>query len=187
MKGLKGSSDEGGCRVPFFVRWKGRIAPGRDIDRIAAHIDVTPTLAALVGADLPEGQVSGRDLLPLLENPSVDWEDRYLFTHQGRWKTGVDPDQDQWKNFAVRTQKYRFVANTALFDMEQDPSQENNIIDDHPELVRQMRAEYDAWWQVTRPMMVNESAPMSPVRPFHVLYEQQSQNGGIPEWKPPEL
>src|SRR5690606_29583308 len=37
MKGLKNSADEGGVRVPFFMRWDGRIIPGRDIDTIAAH------------------------------------------------------------------------------------------------------------------------------------------------------
>ena len=47
MKGQKGSADEGGVRVPFFVRWSGHITPGRDVDTIAAHIDILPTLAAL--------------------------------------------------------------------------------------------------------------------------------------------
>lgn len=57
MKGQKGSPDEGGCRVPFFVRWDGHITPNREVDRIAAHIDLLPTLAALAGASIPEGQV----------------------------------------------------------------------------------------------------------------------------------
>jgi len=187
MKGLKGSSDEGGCRVPFFVRWNGHVKPGQDVDRIAAHIDVLPTLAALTGAALPEGQVSGRNLLPLIETPNADWEDRYLFTHQGRWKTGANPDDDQWKHFAVRNQKYRFVNNSELFDMEQDPSQKINVITEHPEIVEQMKVAYESWWKVTRPMMINESVSMSPVRPFHVLFDQQTRNGGIPEWQVPKL
>ena len=187
MKGMKGSSDEGGVRVPFFVRWNGKVNAGKDVDRIAAHIDLYPTLASLTGASLPEGQVSGRDLVPLIENPNADWEDRFLFTHQGRWKTGVNPDNDQWKHFAVRNQKYRFVDNNALFDMEADPSQKNNVIEQHPEIVKQMKAAYESWWKVTRPMMVNESAPMSPVRTFHVLFEEQQKNGGIPDWQAPNL
>ena len=68
MKGLKGSTDEGGVRVPFFVRWDGRIEPGVDHDRIAAHIDVFPTLAGLAGARQPAAQVEGRSLLPLFED-----------------------------------------------------------------------------------------------------------------------
>jgi arylsulfatase A-like enzyme len=140
QKGLKGSTDEGGVRVPFFVRWAGRIRAGQDIDRIAAHIDVLPTLAALAGASLPANQVEGRSLLPLLEDHREGWEDRFLFTHLGRWPTGADPDQFKDVNFAIRNQRYRYVgangtgdrntktmSQSSLYDMETDPGQTTNI------------------------------------------------------------
>lgn len=187
MKGFKGSVDEGGVRVPFFVRWDGRVKPGQDVDRIAAHIDVFPTLAALAGAAGPAGQVEGRSLLPLLADPRAAWEDRYLFTHRGRWPTGAEPDASQWSGFSVRNQRFRFVDNTALYDMVGDPGQTTNVMDAHPEVVEAMRAAYDRWWKKTRPMMVNEDAPMSPTRPFHVAYEEQKAGPGIPEWTPPVL
>jgi arylsulfatase A-like enzyme len=188
MKGQKGSTDEGGVRVPFFVRWDGKVPPGTDVDTVAAHIDLYPTLAALAGAKLPTGQVAGVNLLPLID-PTIDvqWADRYLFTHKGRWKTGDDPNNSQWKGFAVRNAQYRFVDNNALYDMLQDPGQKNNIIDQHPEVVKRMRAAYDEWWKGTVPMMVNEKAPMSPTRPFHVLFEKQQAAEGIPKWVPPEI
>ena len=188
MKGLKGSTDEGGVRVPFFVRWDGKITPNRDVDRIGAHLDILPTLAVFAGAKIPEEQVEGRSLLPLIEQQKVKWADRFLFTHKGRWKTGADPDDSQWKGFAVRNQQYRFVDNNALYDMQKDPEQKTNIIDQQPGVVEEMRAVYDAWWKKTVPMMDNESAPMSPTRPFHVLFEKQSASPkGIPAWKPPAL
>ncbi|MCA9049111.1 MAG: arylsulfatase [Planctomycetaceae bacterium] len=187
MKGLKGSPDEGGCRVPFFVRWDGHFQPNRDVDRIAGHIDFFPTLAALAGAPLPENQVEGRNLLPLIENPEAEWSDRYLYTHTGRWKTGANPDDYQWKGFAVRSQQFRFVNNDSLYDMQTDPSQTTNVIDSHPKVVAEMRTAYESWWRETRPLMVNESAPMSPVQPFHVLYHQQEAAGGIPDWPEPNL
>lgn len=187
MKGLKGSTDEGGVRVPFFVRWDGHVQADQDVDRIAAHIDVFPTIAALAGARLPSGQVEGRSLLPLVENPQAEWSDRFLFTHKGRWPTGQDPEQSKWTNFAVRNQQYRFVDNVALYDMQADPGQTKNIIDQHPELVEKMRGAYDEFWRAARPLMVNETAPMSKTRPFHVRYEQQLKNGGIPAWQAPQL
>ncbi|MCC9605602.1 arylsulfatase [Blastopirellula sp. JC732] len=187
MKGLKGSSDEGGVRVPFFVRWKGKIAPNRDVDRIAGHIDVFPTIAALAGAPLPEGQVEGRSLLPLVENENADWKDRYLFTHQGRWPTGAEPNNYEWKTFGVRNQKYRLVGEDALFDMEADPGQTTNVIDQHQDVAAAMKTAYDAWWKGTRPMMVNETAKMSPTRPFWEAYYAQEKEGGIPAWVPPQL
>jgi arylsulfatase len=184
MKGLKGSTDEGGVRVPFFVRWDGHWPAGRDIDRIAGDIDIFPTLANIAGAMVPEHQVEGRSLVSLLDKPSGDWSDRYLFTHVGRWETGREPNDFQWKNFSVRNQRFRLVNNTDLFDMETDPSQTTNVIDQHAETVSEMRTAYDAWWKETRPMMVNEDAPMSKVRPFHELYNQQLKLSGIPDWKP---
>ena len=187
MKGLKGSTDEGGVRVPFFVRWDGRVKPGVDVDRIAAHIDLFPTVAALAGAEHPTGQVEGRSLLPLIENPKSDWGDRYLYTHKGRWRTGAEPNNFEWQNFAVRNQRFRFVNNTALYDMQADPGQKTNVIEKHPQVVKAMRSAYDKWWKKTRPMMVNESAKMSPTRPFHVLHAKQLKAGGIPMWKMPKL
>lgn len=187
MKGLKGSVDEGGVRVPLFVRWDEHIEPGRDLDHVVAHIDIFPTLAALAGAKLPAGQVEGRSLLPLIEDQNAAWPDRYLVSHFGRWPTGANPDDFQWKRFAVRNHRFRFVSNDALYDMLEDPGQQVNVIADHPEVVARMRAAYDAWWKATRPMMVNEDAPMSTTRPFHEWYRQQAESTGIPEWTPPEL
>lgn len=187
MKGLKNSADEGGVRVPFFIRWDGRIKPGIDHDRIAAHIDLFPTVVALAGGKHPPNQVEGRSLLPLLEGKKDRWTDRYLYTHKGRWPTGADPDKFKLRGFAVRNQRFRFVDNLALYDMEADPGQKTNVIDKHPDVVKSMRAAYESWWKKTRPMMINESAPMSPTRPFHVLYEKQLKAGGIPDWKVPKL
>jgi arylsulfatase A-like enzyme len=186
MKGLKGSVDEGGVRVPFFVRWDSRIKPGRDIDRLAAHLDLLPTLAALAGARIPPGQVEGRSLLPLIEDADAPWPDRYLFAHQGRWPTGAEPNDFQWRNFAVRNQRFRLVGNNQLYDMQLDPGQTTNVIQDHPQVAEAMLAAYDAWWKETRPMMVNENVPMSPTRPFHELYRKQMETTGIPDWKPSE-
>lgn len=187
MRGLKGSPDEGGVRVPFFVRWDNHLKAGRDIDRIAAHIDILPTLAELTGAKLPENQVEGRSLLPLLKDAQTPWEDRMFFTHVARWPTGENPDKYQWKNFAIRTQQYRFVNDNALYDMSVDPNQTTNVIEDHPEVAEKFRKVYDQWWKETRPLMVNESATMSPTQPFHELYRKQMETTGIPDWQPPRL
>ncbi len=187
MKGLKGSAEEGGVRVPFFVRWDNHIRPGRDINLIAAHLDIMPTLAGLAGARIPQDQVAGRSLLPLIQDEgTVRWSDRMLFTHKGRWKTGEEPNDFQWKNFAVRNNQYRLVGDQ-LFDMQSDPGQKTDIAQQHPRVVKQMRQSYRLWWKKTRPMMVNESAPMSKTRPFHEAYREQVANGGIAKWKNREL
>jgi arylsulfatase len=50
-----------------------------------------------------------------------------------------------------------------------------------------MRAAYDRYWQEARPLMVNESAPMSPTKPYFVWFDQQKTTVGIPDWKEPLL
>jgi arylsulfatase A-like enzyme len=190
MKGLKGSVDEGGVRVPFFVRWDGHIQPGRDVATVAAHIDVLPTFAELAGAEVPANQVEGRSLLPFLEGKQVEWEDRFLITHPGRWKTGENPDDHQWQEFAVRNERFRLTSNggrQSLFDMQEDPGQTTDVKGQHPEIVRKMVAAYDQFWREARPLMVNETAPMSPTRPYHELYNAQLFESGIPQWQPPQL
>ncbi|MEM7011835.1 MAG: arylsulfatase [Verrucomicrobiota bacterium] len=188
QKGMKGGTDEGGVRVPFFVRWDDRLEAGAEIDTIAAHLDILPTFASLAGTSYPKQQVEGRDLTPLLD-PKIDadWADRYFFTHKGRWKTGEDPNKYQWNNFAVRNQRFRLVGEGALYDMKADPSQTTNVIDKFPEIVNQMRDAYDQFWKEAVPMMDNEDVPMSKTRPYHVWYEEQLNGPGIPNWTPPKL
>jgi arylsulfatase len=187
MKGAKSSADEGGVRVPFFVRWPGKFAANQAVERISAHIDLLPTLADIVGIDqLPKGQVEGRSLLPLIKNPQAKWKDRYLFTQGARWKTGSEPTDHMWKRFAVRNERFRLVENK-LYDMKKDPSQLLDIADKNPKVVQSMRLAYEKFWKETRPLMVNEEVPMSPTQPYHVLHAKQLSNGGIPSWKSPKL
>ncbi len=187
MLGRKGSPDEGGVRVPFFVRWDGVLEPKRDIGNIAAHIDILPTWAHPAGVDsLPSKQVEGRSLVPLLKDKGAKWEDRHFFTQVARWKTGSEPNGHQWEKFAVRNQRYRLVG-ANLYDMEKDPGQQTNIAADHPGTVQSMRAAYDKFWKEARPLMVNEDVPMSKVRPFHELYNKQAEGSGIPDWQEPSI
>lgn len=196
MKGMKGSVDEGGVRVPFLMRWDGQFPAGGRVTDVCAHIDVFPTIATLAGvypADeaYPAGQVEGWPLLAHIDRLKDPFQnglsDRFLFTHRGRWPTGADVQEFKHKGSAVRSARYRLVNDTALYDMEADPGQTVNVIDQHPSVVKDMREAYDAWWAKTVPMMVNEGAPMSPTKPFHEAFRAQQAERGIPAWTPPLL
>lgn len=181
MKGYKGSPDEGGVRVPFFIRWDGHTVAGKKVGQVAAHIDILPTLAGIAGVGFPETQVEGRDLWPLVTGDDTLWGDRFLFTHVARWPIGAEPDDFKWKDFAVRNGKYRMVGKDALYDMEKDPGQKKNVIADHADIAKQMTEAYEKFWKEARPLMVNENVPMSKVRPYHVAYKAQMEAGGIPD------
>lgn len=189
MKGYKVSPDEGGVRVPFFIRWDGKFPAGRDIDRLAGQTDLLPTLAEIAGAKLPENQVEGRSLLTLIQNEEAakTWPDRYLFTHVARWPVHANPDDYIWKGAAVRNQRFRMVGTDELYDMQADPGQTTNVIAKHPEVAADMKLAFETFWEEARPLMVNEDAPMSETQPYHEWFNKQKQSTGIPDWKKPSF
>jgi len=131
MKGRKGSTDEGGVRVPFFLRWPGHVKP-RKIEQIASHIDVLPTLAALAGIGKPKTcPLDGVSLVPLLEGKAKDWPDRMIFS---TWRGRV----------SLRTQQYRANAQ-ALYDMTSDPHQKKNIASAKPYIHAKLAAACITW------------------------------------------
>ncbi len=187
LRAGKGSPYEGGTRVPSFWRWKGVLPEGQDIDALTAHIDLFPTFVELAGAKLPQAiqKRDGRSLVPLLENPQAPWSPRYVFVHQGRWAKEANPNKFKYRNYAVRGPRFRLVNNRELYDISKDPGETTNVIDQHPEVVKAMQDAYDAWWEETLPLMVNEKVPYAKERPYWVLYEKQKAQGGIPPWTPP--
>jgi arylsulfatase len=183
MRGKKGSTYEGGTRVPGFFCWPGRIGGGVDVGALAAHVDIFPTLAELCGGQVPQGlQLDGRSLVPLLKDPKAPWPDRWLFAHRGRWAKG-QAAQSKYAGCAVRCQRFRLVDNKELHDILNDPGETTNVIDQHPDVAAAMRKAYDQWWSQVLPAMVNEDAPVPKENPFKALYRQQAASEkGIPPW-----
>ncbi|HIE97714.1 MAG TPA: N-acetylgalactosamine 6-sulfate sulfatase [Fuerstia sp.] len=153
MKGRKGSIDEGGLRVPFFIRWPGHIPSGATIPQIAGAIDLLPTLIDLAGIKLQKSKpLDGRSLIPLLLQENAKWEPRSLFSIR---KNQV----------SVRTQRFRLDAAGQLFDIASDPGQRNNVADQHSELASELRQQAV---QHGEEMQVCFEASVA--RPFHVGY-----------------
>jgi arylsulfatase A-like enzyme len=174
MHGAKGTPYQGGTRVPSFWRWPGVLKAGVDVDKLTAHIDIFATFATLAGAKIPENiQLDGRSLLPLLTDANAPWPDRTLFTHVGRWPKGEDPSGWKFRGCAVRNTRFRLVNNRELYDIQNDPGESKNVIDQHLEAVAAMRAAYEKWWAEIQPCMENENAVGPEVNPFKALYWKQ--------------
>jgi arylsulfatase len=185
MRSAKGSPYQGGTRVPSFWRWPGVFKPGVEIDKLAAHIDLLPTLAELAGARLPEGvKLDGRSLVPLLKDPQADWPERYVFIHVGRWAKG-QAAASKYANCAVRSNRFRLVNNKELYDIRDDPGETRNVIEQHPQIVAAMRSAYDQWWSEILPALENENVVGPSVNPFKELYWKQF-GGGPTETKAKE-
>jgi len=154
MKGRKGSTDEGGVRAPFLIRWPGHIPAGARIPQIAGAIDLLPTLAAL--ADIPVAStkpLDGINLKSLLLGPAKDWPERMIFSH---WNGKV----------SVRTQRYRLDDNSQLFDMEADPGQDNNVAARETEVSTRLSEARAKWKAELLPGLKADK------RPFTVGYPQ---------------
>jgi arylsulfatase A-like enzyme len=153
-RGLKGSVYDGGIHVPCFVRWPARLKAGHSVGQIAAHIDIAPTLLAACGVEAPKGlHLDGRNLLPLLEQKGGDWPERHLFF---QWHRGDVPKRS--RAFAVRGERFKLVQAVGagekaaepfrfeLFDMNADPGEKLDIAKEEPEIVEQLKAAYDRWF-----------------------------------------
>ncbi|HEX4131929.1 MAG TPA: arylsulfatase [Pirellulales bacterium] len=179
MHGAKGTPYEGGTHVPAFWRWTGVLEP-RDCDQLAAHIDIFPTFAELAGATIPPGlKLDGRSLVPLLENPAAPWPDRMLFVNVARWPRGHSAEA-KYAKAAVRTNRWRLVKNSELYDIKHDPGETKNVIAEHPDVAARLRAAYDQWWDEVIPATKeNENATGPDVNPFAALYWKQFGGGPV--------
>jgi arylsulfatase A-like enzyme len=143
LRAHKGSVYEGGIRTAFFCRWPARLKAGKKVDRIAAHIDMLPTLCAACGADLPQDTtIDGRNLLPLMEGTAEQWPDRTLFF---QWHRGDEPVP--FRKAAVRTEEWKLVNGKELYHIPDDPGEKKNVADQHPKVVERLRKAYQAWFK----------------------------------------
>ncbi|MEM7395027.1 MAG: arylsulfatase, partial [Verrucomicrobiota bacterium] len=168
FRNQKTSVYEGGIRSPFFIRWPARLKAGHTVDELAAHIDVMPTLLAAAEVPLPKGlKIDGRNLLPALRGLRTERTPRTLFiqTHRGnqpvRYHHFMARD-DRWK--LVRTSGFGREQPPAdhpfeLFDLQNDKSETKNLAAEHPDIVKRLKAEYDAWFDDVSSTRKNNYAP----------------------------
>lgn len=154
LRGAKGSVYEGGVRVPTVAVWPGKIKPGTKIDAAVHVVDWYPTLTKLTGAKTnPAGPLDGRDILAVLtQNAPSPHEDilhnitpRHSGIRVGDYKLIVnDVPEDAGKG---KKKKKSQVTEDAvlLFNIAQDPGEENNLAAQQPDKVKELRAKLNAY------------------------------------------
>jgi len=154
MKGRKGSTDEGGVRVPCLVRWPGHVQPGTRISEISAAIDLLPTLADLAEISLVgEKPLDGVSLKSLLLETAEEFPERMIFSH---WRGRV----------SARTGRYRFDHSGKLYDMHEDPGQRRDVSAMHKEVADRMSQAVARWKRELLPGLTDDD------RPFPVGYRE---------------
>ncbi len=159
MRGKKGSVYEGGHRVPLFIRWPGKEFPSnQDVPELTAHVDLLPTFVDLLDLQLPEPiDFDGTSLAPPLKNNPSAWpENRIHFTSSIQPVPGYHLRPPKWKKSVVLKNNWRLINGEELYNIEADPSQENNVAENHPGIVKQLRNDYETYWKDIHPEAVRD-------------------------------
>jgi len=161
MRGRKTMYYEGGHRVPCFVRWPaGRLRAPGDVGVQAQMQDILPTLIDLCGLKKPSGtDFDGHSLAAVLKGASDSLPDRMLVVQYGQILK-------KWDSCTIWG-RWRLVGENELYDLREDPGQEHNLADKHPDLLGKMRAYYEKWWAK------NESA-LTDYRPISLGAPQEN-------------
>ena len=144
LRGGKGSTWEGGVRVPTLAWWPGKIAPGSVCDAVAGTIDVLPTCVSIAGGKVPSDPViDGRDLTPLLfgQTKESQREAHYYFAsynlqavRQGPWKLALMTQAETKKSGPAEDSK----INPRLYNLDQEINEQTNLAAQHPDIVAKL-------------------------------------------------
>ena len=147
MRGKKASLYDGGHRVPFFVRWPNAgIGGGTDIPGLTRSTDFLPTLIDLCGLSTEEGLTfDGVSLAPCLLEGTPPPAERMAVVQYGHPNEGVWGYSERDAS-AVLWQHWRLVNGCELYDVQRDPGQQNDVAEQHADIVRKLHAHYAKWW-----------------------------------------
>lgn len=150
----KGTSFEGGQRVPCIMRWQGTIPAGLACNQLSSTIDILPTIATVAGAPLPQNKIDGVDLGPILKGDMSatprktffyyyrrnsleavrrdNW--KLVFAHNGRSYLGQQPGTDGFPGIAPENA----AVAEALYDLRRDPSESYDVSASNPDIVKEL-------------------------------------------------
>jgi arylsulfatase len=150
----KGSTYDGGQKVPCLMSWKGKIPSGLVSSSLSSAIDILPTIVEATGAKMPKRRIDGLSLMEVL-NGKTDAEPRetflyyyrrnnleavrhgnwkLVFPHPGRTYEGFSPGKDGMPGGA--NENHNFSG--GLYDLRRDPGERYNLMFDYPEITKQL-------------------------------------------------
>ncbi|GAB5412875.1 MAG: sulfatase-like hydrolase/transferase [Congregibacter sp.] len=135
FRGWKITMFEGGLRVPLFMRWPARVAPGTRVDQPVAHIDVMPSLAAAARAPLRDDvPIDGENLLPLATGEGSNaWDRQTLFWQNGHYQVVRHRD---WK-LQINNRPTDGIKKW-LYNLSDDPTEQINLAAAQPAIVAEL-------------------------------------------------
>jgi len=150
-RGYKSDIFEGGHRIPFLIRWPGKIKPSTISDETICLTDLMATCAAIVGDDLKYNEAEDSyNILPVLKGEQYQKPLREATVHhsyygsfairQGKWKLEVTPGSGGWGYPRNKKAEELGLPPVQLYDLENDVAETTNIYKEHPEVVKELTA-----------------------------------------------
>ena len=155
----KGTTWEGGVRVPCLMRWPGKLPAGTRSNAMVMTIDLLPTLAAWTGAKVPAGPIDGANIGPLLlgQAGAVNPHDGYAYYYENNQLQAVASGDGRWKLMLPHTYRtldgkpggsagiparysQKKIAKPELYDLETDIGESRDVAAAHPAVVDRLQA-----------------------------------------------
>ncbi len=165
LRGGKGSIWEGGMITPFYIRWDGEIDPGVGYPHLTGVIDLLPTILDICKVDYRDQglPLHGRSFWPILNGDVPgDWEERKHFDNTNFYlipRAGINRGEPEMHHIAVHYKDFKLIrGNEALYggkdsvyyelyNLVTDPGEQENIIENEPEISAQLIIEIEKWWK----------------------------------------
>lgn len=154
FRGSKADIYEGGHRVPFIVRWPGKVRPRGESKALAVHTDIFATCADAIGAKLPDDAAEDSvSLLPALgvtkgaarEGLVVHSINGSFAIREGKWKLCLCPGSGGWSAPRPGTKEEAGLPAVQLFDLDNDIGEKTNLRDKHPDVVERLTKRLEKW------------------------------------------
>jgi arylsulfatase len=158
MRGAKCSLWEGGHRVPCFMYWPdGGLGEPRDVEGLTQVQDLLPTLIDLCDLESPDTPTFDGTSLASVLRTGEPVPDRILAVNYSRMPFTDYPTPDsesvmRREGAAVLWRRWRLLEDTALYDLQTDPHQDRNVIDEHPDVARTLQQALKTWWEAVEPV-----------------------------------
>ncbi len=151
LRGAKSSMWEGGLRVPFIMRWPGKVPAGKVTDEFLTSLEILPTLLSATGATKPaEIELDGFDMLPVLRGEQVSPRNEMY------WQRRNDK--------AARFGKWKWIDSAkakGLYDLSSDLGETKDLSREEPEIAKMITDRFETWQKE-----MNASDPRGPFRDF---------------------
>ncbi|MFN8346561.1 MAG: sulfatase [Spirosomataceae bacterium] len=151
----KGTSFEGGQRVPCLVRWKGVTPEGLICNKLTSTIDLLPTIANICGTKLPGKKIDGVDILPLLKGDTEAAPRKYFYYYYRRnnleavrrddWKLVLPHEGRSYENQLPGNDGFpgkapeNIPVSLALYDLRRDPAERYDVKEAYPDILAELQ------------------------------------------------